>query len=626
MKRFVRCRLALRGPFASFRGRARSAFPRSLLLPALASAACTLALPGHSAPVFEDVPCDVMVVGSMRCGTVAVPRLYDDPDAGVYRLRVAVLPAEREGRRSDSVLILPGGPGGSPVAAAMVLASLPPFDLVDRDLVFIDARGVGGSDPQLCRENAMEYVLDRYQRDLTTQEMVAHDETMLERCFAEVRAAGHSLTSFGSKVDADDIEQVRQALGVESWNVFGVSYGAVTGLTLASRHAGSIRTLVLDSPGLGALTPIDRREGFASAQATLLAACAADPACATSYPDLGDEIDRVLEKLESEPLRIATPGGDAVLNRGDLELILFGMLYSREQAYSVPALVRAAAESRGEALVQPMLMTASARGSLSLLSWAATLCRDNPPGSKSRATPGPLVAFDALLPDRVCTRWVEPDPAPEILEDVAIPTLVLSGALDPVTPPAIGRFAASLAGQQARLVEFPHEGHGVVTASPCAALIWRAFLADPSAALDPSCVSESAPLTFALPSPTAEAQAEAGPGTSVVTIDYAGTATGPLYLLVLKGTRGSAGRPMIDLTVSPNISRVEESDLSFPYVKHLSLPPGDWLAAAYIDVGDNNPPLGTPDPAEDPTPTEALIPFVVPASGGGELTITLVDP
>src|SRR5690606_31970112 len=135
--------------------------------------------------------------------------------------------------------------------------------------------------------------------------------------------------------------------------------------------------------------------------------------------------------------------------------------------------------------------------------WGATMCRDNPPGSKLGRTPGPPVGYEALLPGKVCASWGEPDPAPTALpEGTSIPTLVLSGAVGPVTPAAVGRPAASPAGRAARHIEVPGRGHGVVDSSPCTLAIFAAFLADPSEPLDASCIDDLEPLSFAAPSPS----------------------------------------------------------------------------------------------------------------------------
>lgn len=476
-----------------------------LLLDAVAPAAA------QPTPAFEEYACELpasavanqATLELVRCGRVAVPRRYDDPAAGNYSLRVAVAKAALEPVQPDPLLVTAGGPGASPVDAALALAAEGRIPPLERDTVFIDPRGVAGSEPNVCRDEALTAWLDLYAADLTTGEMGDVSDSILRRCFTAARAGGHAPESFGSKIDADDIEHARRALGITSWNVYGVSYGGVLALTLAQRYPETIRSLVLDSPGLGALTPVDRRDGWAAARAVLLASCAADAACGADYPDLGREIDLALERLESQPFRIVAPDREMTLNRGDLEMLLFGMLYRPDSAAGVPALVRGVTEGRGDDVIRHLTFAASVMTQLSTLNWGATLCRDNALGSKLGRTPGPPVGYEALLPGNVCAEWGEPDPSPPPLpRGTAIPTLVLSGSFDPVTPPDVGRYAASLVGRTARHIEIPGKGHGVLDGSPCTLAIFAAFLADPTAPLDTSCIDDLGPLTFTSPAPS----------------------------------------------------------------------------------------------------------------------------
>src|SRR5690606_7780616 len=186
-----------------------------LLLDAVAPAAA------QPPPAFEEHACELpastAVVSQaatlelVRCGRVAVPLRYDDPAAGNYSLRVAVAKAAREPVQPDPLPVTAGGPGASPVDAVLALAAEGRIPPLERDTVFIDPRGVAGSEPNVCRDEAMTAWLDLYAADLTTEEMGDVSDSILRRCFTAARAAGHAPESFGSKIDADDIERVRRA-------------------------------------------------------------------------------------------------------------------------------------------------------------------------------------------------------------------------------------------------------------------------------------------------------------------------------------------------------------------------------------------------------------------------------
>lgn len=469
---------------------------------ALCAFVCTgIAASSHAqnaAPLFEETRCDfpeapAAVVARLRCGTVAVPRLYEDPAAGEYRLRIAVLKSALTPVQPDALLVLVGGPGQAGVVPLVMAAeNLPSFD---RDLVFVDLRGIDGSEPRICREGVFDAWYALLAADLTADELGAEFDEMVERCFDEARAQGHEAASFGSRIDAHDLEHVRSALGIPYWNVLGTSYGGVTALTFIGRYPDSVRALVLDSPGLGALAPVTRKDGWTSGVDALVRACAANRACAASYPDLGAEIERTLERLEVEPLRFSSAEQEMVINRADLELFIFGGLYN--SAPLVPATIRAGAERRGEPFVDGFVVAASILAQSDLFVWGAVLCRDIPPGAKARRPVSePPAGFEAILPESACAGWTGTDPAPQELAEVTIPTLVLSGTLDPVAPPAMARHAASLIGASARHLEFPGVGHAVLPASRCAEKILVDFLAEPSAPLDTSCIDDTPPLSF----------------------------------------------------------------------------------------------------------------------------------
>src|SRR5690606_23031887 len=115
---------------------------------------------------------------------------------------------------------------------------------------------------------------------------------------------------------------------------------------------------------------------------------------------------------------------------------------------------------RGEPFVDGFAAAASTLAQNDMFVLGAVVCRDIPPGAKARRpSSGPPAGFEAILPEAACAGWTAADPAPDEPAEVITPTLVLSGALDPVAPPAMARHAASLLGASARYLEFPSVGH-----------------------------------------------------------------------------------------------------------------------------------------------------------------------
>jgi pimeloyl-ACP methyl ester carboxylesterase len=461
---------------------------------------------------FVEAPCDVpnappRALGRLRCGTVAVPVLPGDLSAGVYELFVMVVRSAKQPARPDALVALAGGPGGSLITPIVFASMNPRTDrAAERDVVVIDPRAAGRSDPQVCVGYAAE-VVKLLPPDLSTDELIARRIKVREECLDEARAEGIVPESLGTIVNADDVERVRQALGYGPWNAMGTSYGAATGLTLAARHPESLRALVLDSVALGASSPLYARERWQAAMLGVLADCAADAICAHDYPDLAAALERALELLEANPLNVPapegfdTPDGVIVMNRGDFEALLYGQLYTRQQIAEIPALIRDVIDARPDAFVPIYRELLSSRESSSLFGEIATYCRDMPQGAPRMSVEPdrPLGGYEIQTTGDICTRWVEPDPAAVIPENTSVPTLVLAGRLDPATPVAFSRIAAERLGPSARFVLIPAVGHAVAPQSPCGLHIVTHFLDDPSAPLDASCVADAPPISFARP-------------------------------------------------------------------------------------------------------------------------------
>lgn len=468
-----------------------------------------LAVPLGTAPAWADEPdfvpteCGLPVIPPevlqrLRCGVVEVPRLYDDPEAGMFKLAVTVVRSTLQPARPAPVVILPGGPGEatSGLLAAMA-ADLDLDPAPEEDLILIDPRGTGRSEPRVCGGASMISLLAA---DRSTDEMVAESRSAARACLAEARQAGISPESFGTAVTVEDLERIRTALGIEQWNAIGYSYGTVTGMDLASRHPQTLRSLILDSVALtGERAPFGLDERFTRAMRALISECAGSPPCARVYPDLPAELEQALERLNEAPLEIpmptalALPGDRAILNRGDFEFLLFLALYRR--AHAVPAMVRAVSEGRGEELAEAFA-AAEDGATISLFTYLAVSCSDDG-GSRFRSgQEAARAGFRILDPGAACAEWTQPGPAPQIPTATRVPTLILAGALDPTTPPAYGRTVAAIMGPAAIFTQLPSVGHVVSLQHPCAGALVDAFLADPSRPLDRSCATEIAPLDF----------------------------------------------------------------------------------------------------------------------------------
>jgi pimeloyl-ACP methyl ester carboxylesterase len=305
---------------------------------------------------------------------------------------------------------------------------------------------------------------------------------------------------------ARDIEQVRLALGYGKINVWGGSYGTRLGQAYARAFPDSVRSLVLD--GVAApeqVIPAGGRDGQAALD-KLFAQCRQDGGCNKAYPNLRAEFDALAAraaagiKLQVADPRTAQPVSFTMTSPRFLQTV-HSILYAPADARRLPFLIHSAYQGRWEPFIARHNLSAdfSGDGSTSILLHLAVVCAEDVP----RLTPQ-LMKEDAgmltrPLADRIpglCK--VMNVPAAPYAEPAAIqaPALLLSGALDPVTPPRRAESAARHMAHAQQLV-VANAGHGVSQLG-CAPRLLRAFLDRPAAPLDASCLAEIPAPTFQL--------------------------------------------------------------------------------------------------------------------------------
>lgn len=436
----------------------------------------------------------------LRCGTVEVPRLYGKPDSGTYKLAVAIMrSATSPAPAAAPLLLLPGGPGLGAVTGLGPAAADPAFPpAVLQDVVLVDQRGSGLSEPQVCDRRDFVTVAAP---DWTTAQMLESQRQESRACLDTARRMGIAPESFGTDVAIEDLERVRRALGIQRWNVLGVSYDTLTGIALAEKYPQSMRALILDSVmDMRATEYHSLDEKFARARRALIEECASNPACRQKYPRLQEELADVLRMLERRPLVLALPPGmqapanRLVLNRGDFEILVFTALYGRGS--SVPALIRAVNEGRGDELMTAMMATSAQGRAIALFPFLAVPCRDDGARSFYAGRGKPVAGYYLLDPAAACGDWTHSVLPPVVPKRIDVPTLVLAGQLDPITPPAYGRRAATRLGPATTFVEVPSVGHGAASQSACAASIVDRFIEAPTRPVDSSCLTRTPPMDF----------------------------------------------------------------------------------------------------------------------------------
>ncbi len=434
--------------------------------------------PVQNLPRFETVAAGdefpVEVPSSFRStrGWLVVAENRTGPGSTEIRLPVAIVHS-RSGRRDDPVVYLAGGPGVSGLSAAAYPGAYPWLE--DRDFIVIGQRGTQHAKPALmCPE---------YRSAMRSGTDVSDAVTV---CRDRLTTSGIGVENYHSPASAADLEDLRRLLEIDAWNFYATSYGTRLALTYARDYDESLRAMVLDSPlPPNAIYDDESAMNFEASLRAIASDCAAQPSCSAAYPDLeGRFFDRI-ETTTRSPLSV-----DGVLEPvtgADLAALI--PLSSSSDVIDVPMIMDMIAR------MEPAVFDAiRAPGEASDFAWGmrfSVWCREALPfsdRSRSQRPGATLGGFEsAAITPELCAAWDVPPLPPEIVAPVvsSVPTLILAGEFDPVTPPVWGERAAETLAYS-RVVSVRGEAHLPTQqwdGDGCAMLMAGAFVDAPEATL-----------------------------------------------------------------------------------------------------------------------------------------------
>ncbi len=454
---------------------------------------------------FEPAECQFYTGGdsSIECGYLIVPEDRSRPDGRTVRLHVAVLRSIGAAPRPDPVLHLSGGPGGSSLDDLSMLRSIYQAVRVRHDVVLFDQRGTGYSQPSLNCPEYEEAQIEILVADFDPEQEETLVLDALRACRDRLTAEGIDLSMYHSAVSAADIHDLMQALGYDQYNLYGISYGTRLALTVMRDYPEDVRSAVLDSVVPPQVNLYELFGPNAGRSLNLLfERCAADEACSASFPDLGASFYALVDRLAQEPLSVAAQGTTYLVDGGDLVYLTVMTLYDADQIPHLPKAITDIAAGRKGWLSQQIVTVPSGRYIAEGV-FHSVMCYEEIPFNRRDVAvdataaaihPAILRALEKELDGyefAACQVWdVVPAGALETAPITSdIPTLILSGDYDPVTPPAFGRAAADYLAN-ARAYEFLGVGHGVVLSRRCGQEIMQQFLDAPEDPPESGCLSD----------------------------------------------------------------------------------------------------------------------------------------
>jgi pimeloyl-ACP methyl ester carboxylesterase len=440
-----------------------------------------------------ETACDSISESPARCYRLTVPERAGGGGRTIP-LRIVVLPAVGADRAPDPVVYLAGGPGQA--ATRLVRDG----SLVDsgfrsrRDLLLADQRGTGGSNPLTCRFYGPPDATQSYFDTFLPIEKVRACRTTLER--------SADLSQYTTASSVEDLEAIRVALGYPQLNLIGGSYGTRLAMEYVRRYERHVRTVILESPVTPAIHAPERfGELAARALDGLLDECLASPSCAEAFPNIRDEARVVFERLRGGPVSatVAHPAGGVptqiTLTRDHVGEAVRYLMYSSRGASLVPLFLHEAFSGNYASLAN-FLLRWRADGTFDGLYLSITCTEDVPlvaADAAERDDPTYLGGYRVRQQRAACAEWPRAAVDPKQITPVraSVPTLILSGTLDPVTPPANGdELAITLS--NSRHIRVPSGGHSPngLSGLDCLSDLKRRFLETARVDdLDVSCVA-----------------------------------------------------------------------------------------------------------------------------------------
>jgi pimeloyl-ACP methyl ester carboxylesterase len=433
--------------------------------------------------------------GEILCGKLTVFENRETGSGRTIDLNVVVVPALDSTSLEEPLFDLAGGPGVAATAAAGFYANEGKEYRRHRDVVLVDQRGTGNSNPLTAAPRT------RSPQDYLT-EMYPVEYVKTLRKALEQRA---DLTQYTTSIAMDDLDDVRAWLGYDRINLFGLSYGTRAVLVYMRQHPDRVRSAILVGVAPTYLKmPLHHARAAQRAMELLLEECASDTACHQAFPQLKQEWEEVLARLGQEPARVEYSPPDksakvlVEIQRDIFAEKLRNRMYSRENAKGIPLIIHQAAQGDFASFLKDVIPAdRSVPDFIADGMYLSVTCAEDTPfidqDEARRANAGnPFGNYRVFQQIRACSMWPQgkiPDGYHQPVTSNS-PVLIFSGYMDPVTPPERGEEVASHL-PNSRHVIIPHGGHGIegLTNIECLDKLMLEFLSKGNAKeLDTTCV------------------------------------------------------------------------------------------------------------------------------------------
>jgi pimeloyl-ACP methyl ester carboxylesterase len=436
----------------------------------------------------------------LLCGKLTV---FENRERGVGRkidLNVVVLPAFDQPTKREPLFHLEGGPGVDATGVAMFYATDGKNYRRRHDVVLVDQRGTGKSNPLSIpqKKTPQDYLSEMYSVDYVQKLR----QTLEEHA---------DLTQYTTSIAMGDLDDVRAWLGYDRINLFGLSYGTRAALVYLRQHPEHVYTVTLMGVAPTYLKmPMYHSEAAARAMDLLLQECERDAPCHQAFPQIRDDWTNLLAQLERAPARVEySPKDKSTPTTVEIQRDIFAekirnWMYSRDSASRIPFIIHQAAHGDWAPFLRDAI-TPSVSDFIADGMYLSVTCAEDVPfidqAEAARMNAGnPFGNYRVFQQTRACRMWPRGQIPANFRDPVSsnVPVLIFSGKMDPVTPPQRGEEVAHYL-PNSRHVIIPEGGHGPfgLTNVECVDRIIIEFMDKGDAKnLDVTCIDRMAPPPF----------------------------------------------------------------------------------------------------------------------------------
>lgn len=434
----------------------------------------------------------------LNCGFVTVPENPNKPDGKQIQVHYVVLPAVKNVNHEEALLAIAGGPGQSAIDNAASFDSMLNKVRQQRDILLIDQRGTGRSNVLNC--------------DAGPQSPLSFDDdnvdTLAEAQKCRDQFPDTDVTQYGSLNAVQDFEAVRAHLGYKKLHLYGISYGTRMAQLYMRLYPEHLATVTLDGIVPMQQSVLEIGSAIERGFDLLFKDCQETAACHAEFPELKAEFDQVVARLTEGPVmeQVHEPvTGEKTLltlTRAKFYGAIRMALYQTNVRALVPHAIHQAAKENYQPLLGLYALTTDGAG-MAMGMHASVVCGEDihriTPAMREQAKTSYVgkTMLDSL--EASCSVWKVPPVDASFSEPIKsdIPTLLLSGEIDPATPPSWGELAMEKLTNAKHLVA-PYATHGVAYQSCANNLIAELVRTGSVKDLDGECLKKDVRRSFYL--------------------------------------------------------------------------------------------------------------------------------